>query len=145
MIFAQTAVNTSSDFITGLPIFFEPLKEQIISLFDSVLPILIQIGCASIAFFLGLFLFVQIKKYFAAGADVDIIDDLYDDDDGYLHYDGLIFEDEGDLNDYLHGKLHPEVYDGMDEYYANLEREKDERYFEKVQERMNDKISEKFA
>ena len=40
--------------------------------------------------------------------DGNVIDGAYEDEDG-IHYDDLVFEDEGDLSDYVHMKENGEL------------------------------------
>lgn len=108
-----------------------PLKNSLVALVNSWFPVLFQIGCAFFIFYLGRLIFVQVKSFANMAAlpsgdsdssggflsSEDFEEHL--EDDGYYHFDDMIFEDYGDYVDYVSSEEDPEFEVGFREWYEN--------------------------
>lgn len=74
------------------------------SLVSGIFPSLAQVAICGFVLFLAYIAFIEIKKYFIAAGEP-------------IHFDGMDFQDENDLNDYLYSVSH---YD-EDDYLQHLE------------------------
>lgn len=134
ILFADTSSSGLSVVTNNI---LSPLVNSLVSLVSSWLPHLSVVAFAFLSLWLGRVVYSLVKGFASSAAfdgscsdcDLDSSSDFecedsepFEGSDGYIHYDGMIFEDEGDLNDYIYMEDHPEEMDGFDEWWDSISR-----------------------
>lgn len=115
-----------------IPTVLTPLKNSLLELVTSWFPLLFQIGCAFLIFYLGRVVFAEVKSFANMAAlpsddcSDDFLDDLDSDDfEDYLEEDGLyyvgdmVFDDYNDYLDFVRIENDPDFEVGYREWYEN--------------------------